>query len=146
IPATGTPLPDPIDASVLQQQIDSLIAGQTLIKEQELDTYLEQETEKLERWAQDRRDGLQQRVKELDDEIRQFKKEARLLATTKDKIDAKRALRILEQKRDDAFSEYHLAKKDIEAEEDRLLDEVSEKLHLTCEALTIFTARWVLNN
>ncbi|HMW47917.1 MAG TPA: SNF2-related protein, partial [Cellvibrionaceae bacterium] len=119
IPATGTPLPDPIDASVLQQQIDSLIAGQTLIKEQELDTYLEQETEKLERWAQDRRDGLQQRVKELDDEIRQFKKEARLLATTKDKIDAKRALRILEQKRDDAFSEYHLAKKDIEAEEDR---------------------------
>ena len=74
IPAASTPLSEPIDASVLQQQIDRLIAGQTLIKEQELDAYLEQETEKLERWAQDRRDGLQQRVKELDDEIRLFKK------------------------------------------------------------------------
>ena len=59
-------------------------------------------------------------------------------------IAAKKALRKLERKRDDALSEYHQAKKTIEQEEDALLDEVSEKLELTKSVETLFSIRWTL--
>jgi len=145
IPATYTPLAEPVDPSELHTHIEALIAEQTRYKEEDLDRYLVQETEKLERWAQDRRETLEQTVRQLDEDIRQFKKEARQRPTTKEKIDAKKQLRILERKRDEAFSEFHQAKKEIEADEDRLLDEVSEKLQLTCTTTPLFTALWVLH-
>ena len=146
IPASVSPLDQSIAESAIKTQIEKLVHRQTLIKEDELDEYLERETQKLELWAKDRRDAFEQTVKELDEEIRQFKKAARELASTKEKIEAKKALRRLERKRDDAFEDFHNAKKGIEQEEDRLLDEVSEKLELSCETETVFTVRWQLNN
>lgn len=124
--------------------VEEVVAEQRAETEQQLDLYLEQESDKLERWAQDKRQALMQSVDELDEQIRQFKKEARQLAAMADKIRAKKELRQLERKRDDALSEYHEAKKVIEREEDHLLDEVSEKLELTCSVKTLFTIRWTL--
>jgi len=125
----------------------SQIAEETQAQtEEELDTYLEQESEKLERWAQDRRKALMATVEELDEQIRTYKKEARQLASTVEKIQAKKELRKLERKRDDALAEYHQSKKQIEQEEDRLLDEVSEKLELSLEAKELFTVRWTLKH
>ena len=112
--------------------------------EEQLDIYLEQESEKLERWAQDRRKALMVTVDELDTQIKHLKKEARQLASTAEKIEAKKALRKLERQRDDALAEYHESKKQIEQEEDQLLDEVSEKLDLTCEVKPLFSIRWTL--
>ena len=146
VPASAHTPDKPVDDTALAQQLNDLIKQQTLIKEGELDEYLERETQKLDLWAKDRRDALEQTVKELDEEIRLFKKAARELASTKEKIEAKKALRKLERKRDDAFEEFHHAKKGIEQEEDRLLDEVSEKLELTCEHTVLFSVRWQLNN
>lgn len=145
IPASASSLDQPVNDSAISTHIEQLVQQQTLIKEEELDEYLERETQKLELWAKDRRDALEQTVKELDEEIRLFKKAARELASTKEKIEAKKALRKLERKRDDAFEEFHQAKKGIEQEEDRLLDEVSEKLELTCETKILFSVRWQLN-
>ena len=84
-------------------------------------------------------------MEELDEEIRQFKKSARELASTKDKIAAKKSLRALERKRDNAFEDFHHAKKGIEQEEDRLLDEVSEKLDISCDTSVLFNVRWQLH-
>ena len=111
----------------------------------QLDMFLEQESEKLERWADDRRKALMQTVEELDAEIKLFKKEARQLASTAEKIQAKKEMRKLERKRDDALSEYHQAKKAIEHEEDELLDEVSAKLELSVNVETLFSIRWTLS-
>ena len=124
---------------------EEVVEEKTAITEEKLDVYLEQESEKLERWAQDRRKALMQTVDELDEEIRLFKKETRQLDSTADKIKAKKELRKIERKRDDALSEYHESKKDIEKEEDKLLDEVSEKLELACNVETLFTITWKLN-
>ena len=146
IPAQQATLSKPMNESTFRYWMNEIIAEQTLLKEEELDSYLEKESDKLERWANDRRQALMQTVEELDQQIRQFKKEARQLASAKEKIEAKKALRKLERKRDDALSEYHESKKVIEQEEDRLLDEVSEKLELSCTSETLFVARWTLNH
>jgi superfamily II DNA/RNA helicase len=124
---------------------DDVLTEQTAMTEDKLDTYLEEESEKLDRWAKDRRVALMQSVDALDEQISTFRKEARQLGSTAEKIRAKKNLRKLERKRDDALSEYHESKKDIEKEEDRLLDEVSDKLELTCELESLFTVSWSLN-
>lgn len=144
IPAQEISLGKPINQQVLTAKMDTVVEDQKLLKGEELDTYLEQESAKLERWAQDRRKALMETVDELDEQIRQLKKEARQLAGTKDKIEAKKSLRNLERKRDDALTEYHAAKKEIEQEEDKLLDEVSAKLELSCNLTQLFSARWTL--
>jgi superfamily II DNA or RNA helicase len=144
IPAQEKALEQVINEQALAVEMDSVVEQQKRLKEDELDDYLEQESTKLERWAQDRRKALMETVDELDEDIRQFKKDARQLASTKEKIDAKKSLRKLERKRDDALTEYHSAKKGIESEEDKLLDEVSAKLELSYKLTTLFSARWTL--
>lgn len=133
-----------VDQEAFQVLLNKVVNEKEEQTEQQLETYFEQENEKLERWAEDRRKALMQTVDELDIDIKAYKKEARQLASTAEKIAAKKALRKLERKRDDALSEYHEAKKTIEKEEDALLDEVSEKLELTKSVETLFSIRWTL--
>ncbi|MGR5118481.1 SNF2-related protein [Vibrio astriarenae] len=144
IPALASPFQGAIEDQLFEQWKQEELEQQRAQTEEELDEYLERESEKLERWANDKRDSLFESVESLDEEIRQLKKEARQLASTREKIEAKKTLRKLERKRDDALSEYHNSKKLIEEEEDRLLDEVSDKLELTCEVRQLFTATWTL--
>lgn len=144
IPAQERALDTSTNELALAEKMDEVVEAQKLLKADELDNYLEQESGKLERWAQDKRKALMETVDELDEQIRQLKKDARQLASTKDKIEAKKGLRKLERKRDDALTEYHSAKKDIEQQEDRLLDDVSAKLELSCKLTQLFSARWTL--
>lgn len=133
-----------IDTSALLPMLDQSVAAKKLSTQQQLDTYYEQENEKLERWAEDRRKALFLTVEALDEEIKTLKKQARQLASTAEKIEAKKDLRKLERKRDEALSEYHQAKKQIEEEEDSLLDEISAKLELDLQTETLFKIRWTL--
>lgn len=146
VPANKQPLTDAIPSETFEAWQAQVVQDAQTETEAELDDYLEQESGKLERWAQDRRKALMASVDELDEQIRVYRKETRQLASTAEKIQARKALRKLERKRDDALAEYHESKKQIEREEDRLLDEVSEKLELTCEIKALFTARWTLTH
>jgi superfamily II DNA or RNA helicase len=146
IPATKQALTETIPSGMFDAWKSQIVEESKAETEVELNNYLEQESEKLERWAQDRRKALMATVDELDEQIRLYKKEARQLASTAEKIQAKKELRKLERKRDDALAEYHQSKKRIEQEEDRLLDEVSEKLELTFGIKELFTARWTLTH
>ncbi|MFT6778374.1 MAG: superfamily II DNA or RNA helicase [Paraglaciecola sp.] len=146
IPAEASPLQGLIEDQFFEQWKQEELDKQRTQTEEELDEYLERESDKLERWARDKRDSLFETVDQLDQEIDVLKKEARRLASTREKIEAKKTLRKLERKRDDALSEYHNSKKLIEREEDRLLDEVSDKLELTCEVRELFTATWTLTH
>lgn len=146
IPAKTSTPQGAIEEQLFGQWKQEELDQQRAQTEEELDEYLERESDKLERWANDKRDSLFEDVESLDEEIRQLKKQARQLASTREKIEAKKTLRKLERKRDDALSEYHNSKKLIEEEEDRLLDEVSDKLELTCEVRELFTSTWTLTH
>ncbi len=146
VPAYSKSLERIIDENEFADYQAQVIDEQTLQTEAELDNYLEQESDKLERWANDRRKVLMETVDELAEDIHQLKKTSRQLASTAEKIQAKKELRKLERKRDDALHEYHESRKVIEQEEDRLLDEVAEKLELTCEVRNLFTIRWTLTH
>ncbi|MEJ2065748.1 MAG: helicase-related protein [Reinekea sp.] len=120
-----------------QQQVEE---ERKAINEEKLAEYLEQEADK----ANDRRQAYEQTIKSLDEEIRQFKKDTRQLGSAAEKIAARKNLRRLESKRDEAMADYHESKKDIERDEDKLLDEVSAKLESSCTVNELFTIRWSL--
>lgn len=144
IPAEMTKNPAQVDTSALESLLADALAEKEQQTEQQLENYFEQENEKLERWAEDRRKALMASVDELSNEISGLKKAARQLASTAEKVAAKKELRKLERKRDDALADYQQARKLIEQEEDTLLDDISAKLELESHTQTLFSIRWTL--
>jgi hypothetical protein len=104
--------------------------------------WFEEEIEKLNFWAEDKRKGLKSELKDFDEQITVLKKEARLAANLPDKLAIQKKLRELDSKRDIAWKAYDADAKQIEKQKDELLDTVEERLKQTIEEKTIFTIRW----
>jgi len=104
--------------------------------------WFEEEIEKLNFWAEDKRKGLKSELKDFDEQITVLKKEARLAANLPDKLAIQKKLRALDSKRDIAWKAYDADAKQIEKQKDELLDTVEERLKQTIEEKTIFTIRW----
>lgn len=138
----------PVDQAVLGNALDPLF--EQLLEQKKIDTeaklqkYFEQENTKLERWADDRRRALEMEVKELDSQIRDMKKAARGLANLQEKIDARRKIKLKESERDNAMLAYQQAKKKIEADEDKLLDDIEAKLKPRHDIEALFCVPWIL--
>jgi hypothetical protein len=127
-------------AQQLAQQESQKLDAALLLNER----YFTEETEKLDGWAEDRRIALDIRIKQLDQEIKEARKAARLLTSLQDKLNVKRAIKQLEQERDRVMLDYHEEKKRIDAEEDRLLNEIEAALEITPQRQRLFAIRWRL--
>jgi uncharacterized protein (DUF1800 family) len=106
--------------------------------------WFDAEMDKLDRWAEDRRAGLKAELEELDQEIKETKKAARLAPNLPEKLERQKELRKLETKRDEAWRSYDQASREIDRQKDVLLDEVSWRLEQKTEQETLFTLRWRL--
>jgi hypothetical protein len=133
-----------VNSRELEPIFDKLAIDRKLETRKKLEQYFEQESAKLERWADDRRRALEMEVQELDREIREQKKAARQLASLQEKIDFKRAIKLKEAGRDRAMASYQEAKKKIEQQEDVLLDEIQGKLELDQSMQPLFCVYWTL--
>lgn len=104
--------------------------------------WFDDEIDKLNNWAEDKRRGLKAELKDFDDEITLLKKEARLALNLPEKLAGQKKIRDLDAKRNTAWKEYDEAAKVIEQQKDSLLDSVEERLKQTIEEKTIFTIEW----
>jgi hypothetical protein len=106
--------------------------------------YFDLEIEKLDKWGEDRRSSLKLTLKELDEEIRTLKKQARLAPNLPEKLKLEKERKTLETKRDEAWREYDGAAKEIDQTKDRLLDQIEQKLEQNIDEETLFFIRWKL--
>lgn len=104
--------------------------------------WFETEIEKLDRWAEDRRNTLKAELAELDEALKEAKKAVRLAPTLPEKLERQRAARALETKREEAWRAYDEASRDIDRQKDSLLDEVSHRLEQIVEETQLFNLRW----
>lgn len=104
--------------------------------------WFEEEIDKLNNWAEDKRRGLKEELKDYDDHINVLKKEAKLAANLPEKLAAQKKIRDLDAKRNTAWKEYDEAAKIIEQQKDSLLDNVEKQLRQTIEEKKIFTIEW----
>jgi ERCC4-related helicase len=106
--------------------------------------WFDTEMDKLDRWAEDRRAALKVELEELDQQIKETKKAARLAPNLPEKLERQRALRKLETRRDEAWRSYDEASREIDRQKDALLDEISQRLEQKTEQEPLFTLRWHL--
>lgn len=106
--------------------------------------WFEEEIEKLDGWAEDKRRGLKAELKDFDDSITELKKQARTAPTLPEKLAVQKKLRDLGKKRDEAWKAYDAAAAEVERNKDELLDRVEEQLKQTVEESVLFEARWTV--
>ncbi len=106
--------------------------------------FFEEEMDKLERWADDRKASLEIQIRELDQEIKQLKVDSRKLRKLEEKIKTQRHVKQLEQRRTEFRRRLFEAQDEIEQNKDELLDEVSKRLEQTVQDEELFTIRWTL--
>jgi len=135
--AADLSLPDSIRSTVEKERkaiLDEMAARQS--------AWFDEEMEKLDNWAEDKRAGLKADLKELDEQIKALKKEIRQTGNLPDKLALQRQARALETKRDEAWRAYDAAAKEIEAQKDGLLDQVEERLGQSVSDEELFAIRF----
>ena len=107
-------------------------------------SYFEIELEKLDHWGEDRRNSLKVTLKELDEEIKNIKKQARLAPNLPEKLKLEKERKKLEATRDEAWKEYDGAAKEIEKNKDQLIDNVEKRLKQDMKEEPFLFIKWTL--
>jgi len=105
-------------------------------------SYYDEESEKLDLWADDKQASFRSELKEYDDEIKALKKQARNAANLPEKLELEKKRRSLEKKRDEAWKQYDLASKQINEQKDALIDELGKRLQQQTELTNLFKVKW----
>jgi len=108
--------------------------------------WFQDETDRLDRWAEDQRLTLRTDVDRMDEQIRSQKRMLRQLGTLAEKAQAKRAIRSLEQQRDEALLRFYERRKEIAFREEVLLDGIEARLRMTHRVDDLFEVSWVLES
>lgn len=106
--------------------------------------FFDDELEKLDKWSDDKRNSLKVTLRELDDEIKELKRQSRLSQSLPDKLSMRKKLKEREQKRDEAWRAYDIEGRVIEEQKDKLIEDVEAKLNQQIEKKDLFTINWKL--
>ncbi|CUW39878.1 putative Helicase [Magnetospirillum sp. XM-1] len=107
--------------------------------------WLDEESEKLDAFAEDLERGFEAEVKAVESEIREAKKALRTsVLPLAEKLAEKRRISGLEGRRDKMKAEFFDRRAQIRAEIEVMLDQVQENLNLVPSMTSIFTIRWEL--
>ncbi|MGL4755571.1 MAG: SNF2-related protein [Aeromonadaceae bacterium] len=106
--------------------------------------YFEQEMEKLDHWADDKRKGLKFNLKDLDTQIKDLKRQIRGSKNLPEKLAFQRKAQKLEKQRDEAWREYDEQAREVEQKKDSLLDIVEQKLQMNTTEQHVFSIIWSL--
>lgn len=104
----------------------------------------DEEMEKLDKWAEDKRTSLKVNLKDLDEEIKAIKKEIKTTKNLQTKINLQRQVKTLETKRNIAWKKYDDEIQEIDKQKDSLLDEVEARLGQKAIEERLFLIKWQL--
>lgn len=106
--------------------------------------WFDAEMEKLDKWADDKRNSLRNDLRELDEQITEARKQVRQAGNLPDKLEVQKKIRRLEQKRDEAWKQYDDAAKDLETQKDQLISKVEVRLKQQIMTEELFTIEFEL--
>jgi ERCC4-related helicase len=108
--------------------------------------FLNQETEKLDGYAEDLEKAADAEIKALDDEIKAQRRTVRsnVVMTLAEKVESQRGIKKLEARRDDMMLAKFERKKAIRKEVEEILDQIAASLKVSPRLDHLFTVRWNL--
>ncbi|MFN8592332.1 MAG: SNF2-related protein [Thermomicrobiales bacterium] len=103
------------------------------------------ESDKLDSWADDLKSGLEREIRDLDRQIRETRKSAKLALTLDEKLAAQRAIKTLEAQRNQKRKSLFDAHDQVDAQREALIAAIEEKLAQRETITPLFMIRWTLN-
>lgn len=105
----------------------------------------QQETEKLDTWADDLKVGLEREIKELDRKIKEARNLSKGAVTLADKLAAQKDQRDLESQRDRKRRDLFDRQDEIQSRRDGLIDELEKQLEQRITSTQLIAAEWVVS-
>lgn len=110
--------------------------------EQENVYLFDEEVQKLDRWADDLKLGLERELKEIDKEIKEARRAAQMAASLTDKLVAQKRLRQIEDKRNRKRQDLYNEQDRIDGQRDELIRKIELQLRQRCKLEQLFSVRW----
>ena len=104
--------------------------------------FFDEEMEKLEKWAEDLKSGLELELKELDREIKFQKTESKKILKLDEKLKAQKDIKELEKKRNTKRRTLFEAQDEIDTRKEGLIEGVEARLRQQIKDHELFTIRW----
>ena len=105
-------------------------------------SYFEQEVNKLDHWADDIKEGLEQAIKELDKEIKQVRREAKVSPTLDEKLAKQKQQRKLELQRNKQRRDLYDKQDEVDERRESLIETLEGKLNKKTDLEELFVIRW----
>ncbi|WP_434749649.1 hypothetical protein [Paenibacillus amylolyticus] len=106
--------------------------------------FLDRELERLDKWSQDLKNKLEFELKELDAEIAQLQKEARLVRQITVKLEINKTIREREKHRSELRRNLFDTQDEIDRQKELLFQDVEKKLEQKISKKQIFMIKWQL--
>lgn len=106
--------------------------------------WLDEEVAKLDRWTEDLKLGLEQEIKDLDQQIRETKRASSAAATLEDKLVHQRALKALQTARNQKRKDLFVAQDEVESRRDALIADIETRMTKDQKIEPLFAIRWSL--
>lgn len=107
-------------------------------------SFFEQEVNKLDSWADDLKEGLEQSIKELDKQIKQVRREAKIAPTLEEKLALQKQQRQLESQRNKSRRELFDKQDEVDKKREQLIESLEGKLNKKTSQETLFIIGWRL--
>lgn len=107
--------------------------------------FFDEEVEKLDRWSDDLKVGLEREIKDIDLAIREARKTGALAATLADKLQAQRQIKDLEATRKKKRAELYVEQDNVDEQRNKLIGEVEQQLRQQHDISQLAVVRWTIS-
>jgi len=114
--------------------------------EERNEEFFREEEEKLDRWAEDVKFGLERELRELDTLIKSAKKTSKSAVALAEKLEAQKLIKAFEGKRNTKRRQLFEAQDDVDRKRAELIEEIERQLQTKTSIEPVFTLRWTLGD
>ena len=104
--------------------------------------FFDEEMDKLDKWAEDKKKSLRLNIKEIDDRIKELRREARTSANLPEKVKLQKQVKSLERRRDDIWKELDSASREVDNKKEELIDNIENRLSQNLIEEELFFIKW----
>jgi adenine-specific DNA-methyltransferase len=106
--------------------------------------YFDDEVAKLERWSDDLKLGLEREIKDLDQQIKDIRRDSQSAVALTEKLAAQKRLKQVESERNRKRRELYDAQDAIDGQRDELIGNIEKQLNMQKHSEPLFVLRWCL--
>ena len=103
---------------------------------------LNEEYDKLERWAKDRQNALRQQLNDLNKELQDLRRQKRISNDEMKKLELNRSITEKKREIEKADEQYRSESRKIDEQKEEMMDEIEQKLRSQEKLIPLFQIRW----